>query len=78
MPKNKTKGTSVAASAPEKLPDLEIERYPNRLWTVTKAGELCMAMADPPANEDESYGPYWEVSKCGDHGGPPSNKVRAV
>ena len=78
MPKAKTKPTSVAASAPEKLPDLEIERYPNRLWTVTKAGELCMAMAQPPAHEDETYGPYWDVSKCGDHGGPPNNKVRAV
>ncbi len=78
MPKTKSKATSIAAPAPERLPDLDIERYPNKLWTVTKAGELCMAMADPPANEDESYGPYWEVSRCGDHGGPPSNKVRAV
>jgi hypothetical protein len=60
------------------LGDLEMERYPNRKWTVTKDGELVMAMADPPANQDESYGPFWDVSKCGDNGGPPHNKVRAV
>ena len=78
MPKKTPKATSVAASAPERLPDLETERYPNPKWTVTREGELVMAMADPPANQDESYGPYWDVRKCGDNGGPPSNKVRAV
>ena len=78
MPKNKVKATSSSSSVQDKLPDLDIERYPKKLWTVTKAGELCMALADPPAHEDETYGPYWDVSRCGDHGGPPSNKVRAV
>ena len=78
MPQNKKKASSVAASAPERLGDLEMERYPNKLWTVTKGGELVMAMAQPPADTDESYGVYWDVSKCGDNGGPPQNKVRAV
>ena len=78
MPKTKTKTTSSSASAAEPFADLEIDRYPDRLWTVTKAGEICMAVATPPAHQDESFGPYWEVSKCGDHGGPPANKVRAM
>ena len=40
--------------------------------------DITMAIADPPQGEDESFGPYWDVSKCGDNGGPPVNKVRAM
>ena len=74
------KKTKVAAPPPASSlvpqPNLDIEVYTTRLWTVSKDGELTMPVAEPPSGTDECFGPFWDVRPCGDRGGPPANKVR--
>ena len=76
MPKKQKKAALPVASSSSSLPTYDIEVYTTKLWTVTKEGDLMMPVASPPASHEESFGPFWDVRACGDHGGPPASKVR--
>ena len=76
MPVTKRKPVPKDGSKAPSLPNFDIETYTSRLWTVSKDGELSMPLSSPPAGKCETYGPFWDVRSCGDHGGPPASKVR--
>ena len=76
MPVTKRKAPPKDSSVAPSRADIDIEVFTSRLWTVSKDNEFSMSLASPPEGKCECYGPFWDVRACGDHGGPPANKVR--